>query len=315
MMRVTEALVFLSLASALHAGLWVAAPLATGTTSRGGQGQPQVTLSAAAPAHAAMVREWSRAPRTGDTPDRPAPAPVEDAPADMRPDPAGPELAPAPHLPALLPAAMPQADRTPPARVAPPRSRAPAAPAAPLAPTRTDAPPARASSGPPGMEVPQMTAPQREAAPRAETDAPAPPEPRRKAATPRPAQPSSPPATGGGQQATKTPGGQTGTAQSHSRDGANANALIAGWGAKIQRKVHRRVLTPRGVAGSGTVRVALTVGRDGALRGARVTQSSGIAAFDQAALNAVHRAGRFPPAPGGLTKAHYNFTLSLNFRG
>lgn len=315
-MRIAEGLVFLGLASALHAGVWAALPATSGSSSAGSPGDAQITLAAAAPSHAALVQSWTRPPETGVTPERPTAQPADTRPDAPRMTAPGPALAPAPDLPALLPAALPRADRTPPAPVTPPLAHAPEAPRAPSA-TDTGPAPARAKTpAAPAPANPQMAAPAPDAAPRADTAPPPPlPKPAPKAEKPRSAQAPSAPSTGGGQAKAKKPGGQSGTAKTHSRDGANAQALIAGWGAKIQRKVHRRVLTPRGVSGSGTVRIALTVARDGSLRGVRVTRSSGIKAFDQAALNAVRRAGRFPAAPKGLTKSSYDFALSLKFRG
>lgn len=321
MMRWGEAVVFLALAATVHAGLWLAAPSLTGSSATGGPGQPQATLGAASPAQAALVRQWTRPPETAEAPVPGTPGEADATPATPRPVPPSPRLAPAPGLPALAPAALPRADRTPPARPAPPRAEAPRAPTRPQAPARTTRP---APSGPetpeaPTRSQPRLAAPAPEATPRADTAPPARPDPPRPAAREaRDAQPASPPsapAAGGGTARARAIGGESGTARTQSRETANAPALIAGWGAKIQRKVHRRVLTPRGVAGSGTVRIALTVGRDGALHGVRVTRSSGIAAFDRAAVDAVRRAGRFPAAPDGLTRARYDFALALNFRG
>lgn len=95
---------------------------------------------------------------------------------------------------------------------------------------------------------------------------------------------------------------------------ARRESLQARWGLRIQRRVHRRLIYPRGATGTGTARVALTIDRSGRLAALRLTRSSGVAAFDRAALSAVRRAGRFPPAPEGLDLALYSFSLSLSFR-
>lgn len=95
---------------------------------------------------------------------------------------------------------------------------------------------------------------------------------------------------------------------------AQTQAAQAEWGAQIQRKVHRRLSYPRSGSGSGAVQVALTVTRAGQLANVQITGSSGIAAFDGAALQAVRNAANFPPAPAALRQPSYRFTLALAFR-
>lgn len=92
-------------------------------------------------------------------------------------------------------------------------------------------------------------------------------------------------------------------------------SLISRWGAQIRKKVERRKAYPkaaRGAEGSLTVRLSIT--RGGGLAGVSVTRSSGNAALDQAAVQAVSRAGSFPAAPEGLTDAQYSFTLQVSFK-
>jgi protein TonB len=90
--------------------------------------------------------------------------------------------------------------------------------------------------------------------------------------------------------------------------------LAAQWGAQVRSKIERRKRYPGGAGGaSGTVRVRLTVGRDGSLRGLALAGSSGHRALDQAALRAVRAARRFPAAPRGLTRPSYTFTLAMRF--
>jgi protein TonB len=60
--------------------------------------------------------------------------------------------------------------------------------------------------------------------------------------------------------------------------------------------------------------VTLVVGRDGRLQGVSLAASSGSAALDRAAIEAVRRAGRFPPAPAGLDRAAYTFAVPMTFR-
>ncbi len=51
----------------------------------------------------------------------------------------------------------------------------------------------------------------------------------------------------------------------------------------------------------------------GALVNYRVAKSSGVAAFDQAALKAVARAGKFPTAPKGIGASQFTFNLPMSF--
>lgn len=97
---------------------------------------------------------------------------------------------------------------------------------------------------------------------------------------------------------------------------AGARALMAGWGARITAGVERHKHYPlaAGVA-LGTTGVALTVLRDGRLQAVAVARSSGVAALDLAAVQAVRAAAPFPPAPAGLSAPSYAFTLRVKFGG
>ncbi|MBZ4023736.1 hypothetical protein CKO11_14880 [Rhodobacter sp. TJ_12] len=91
-------------------------------------------------------------------------------------------------------------------------------------------------------------------------------------------------------------------------------SLTAKWGATIRARIERRKSYPSAAGrASGSVGLALRVGRDGALVSASVNRSSGHAALDAAALAAVRRAGRFAPAPEGLTQPSYAFSLAVEF--
>ncbi len=94
---------------------------------------------------------------------------------------------------------------------------------------------------------------------------------------------------------------------------AQAAELQAIWGADIRARIERRKRFPNGVRGSGQVVVTLTVSRTGQLLAQGIQQSSGNAAFDQAALQAVGRAGRFAPAPAELAQNSYRFMLPISF--
>lgn len=91
-------------------------------------------------------------------------------------------------------------------------------------------------------------------------------------------------------------------------------SLISRWGATIRKKVERRKTYPSAASGAeGKVTLRLTVTRGGALAGVSVARSSGNAALDKAAVQAVSRAGSFAAAPDGLTDASYSFTLQISF--
>ncbi|RAP41559.1 hypothetical protein BYZ73_09860 [Rhodovulum viride] len=94
---------------------------------------------------------------------------------------------------------------------------------------------------------------------------------------------------------------------------ARASSLQAEWGARILARVDRSHRYPRGTRASGRALIELVLARDGQLVSARLVQSAGDPRLDEAALAAVRRAGRFPPAPRGLAAARYSFTLPLRF--
>lgn len=118
---------------------------------------------------------------------------------------------------------------------------------------------------------------------------------------------------GTGQPAKK--GTSAGKAKSGSSKQASASArksAKAKWARTIQSRIARKQKYPRGTRGSGRVTVVITLSRSGGLRGARVAKSSGVAAFDNAALKAV-KAARYPPAPKALRDATYSFQHVLRF--
>ena len=92
---------------------------------------------------------------------------------------------------------------------------------------------------------------------------------------------------------------------------AQIQGAMAQWGGQIQARIAR---SRPNVTGSGRATVQLSVGRNGQLQGLGLAQSSGNPAVDQAALDAVRRAGRFPRAPAALTDASYSFSVPLTFQ-
>ncbi len=91
-------------------------------------------------------------------------------------------------------------------------------------------------------------------------------------------------------------------------------AAQAAWAAAIQRKIARAQVYPRGARGDGRVRLAMTITAGGKLAGVRVATSSGLAAFDTAAVRAAKRAAPFPKAPDGLQEASFAFGQWVTFQ-
>jgi periplasmic protein TonB len=93
-----------------------------------------------------------------------------------------------------------------------------------------------------------------------------------------------------------------------------AKSLLADWGGDLRRKVERARRSPARAAGqTGKVTLRLSVATSGKVLGVAVLRSSGVAALDKAAVDAVRRAGRLPKAPKGLGAASYDFNLPVVF--
>lgn len=174
---------------------------------------------------------------------------------------------------------------------------------------------------PPQVPIP----PPPEARPPAPEKAETPPEPKPRTERPPPAEPRKAtrrPAPASAGQAAQRAAGSGGGAVAGAGGTAAAAALSAGreqdlraeWGASIRARIERRKSYPAAAGRvSGAVGVRIVVGRDGRLGGVSLAKSSGNAALDQAALQAVQRAGRFPAAPKGLGAPSYSFTLTMRF--
>lgn len=274
---------FLGVSVAAHLALWQGAPDGA-STSAGAGGTASITLTGATRSLTALVSEWDRPPELPNEPTpvaHPAPddvAPVLDSPQPfLRPTPPAPPMAPA--MPVMVPQ-TPQVDRaTPP----PPRSD--------LAPTASPRPKPR----------PKPRRVKAEAIP--DTIAKATPKPKRAASPPQTA-------TGKGGKAAAGKAQNPGTGM---KKAARPNAsLMARWGGAIRARVERRKRFPSGASGNGKVGLWLKVTNNGQLAGTGLTRSSGNAAFDRAAINAVRRAV-LPRAPGGIAPGAYRFTLSMSF--
>lgn len=325
MTGLVEKLAFGAIAAGLHA-LAFAAISQTGAQSQGAGGAGRVTLQGSTPQIEAMVAAWTAPPETIrpvvlTQPEPPvAEAPVADLPQSDRTPTERAAATPLPDLPE--PPLAPQAAQLPPPRPAP----APVVAAAPSLPDPQplDLPSARpAAPDPPRAAAPSAVArpsvplapPPPEAPKLADAAKTAPPPVTPKARPAKRAQRAAPAVqaqraagTGGGQQA-----GTSGRAQQSALGAGQRRDLIATWGARIIDRIERTKRAPRGVSPGGRVILRLQVSPDGTLRSVSVLKSSGNAALDAAAVNAVRRAGRFPPAPDGLADPVYSFSLPVRF--
>jgi periplasmic protein TonB len=226
-------------------------------------------------------------------------------------------LAAAPDSMAALAArwARPPQPVTTPAALAAPMMPSPVAPSLPSLEPAPQALSMPAAPAMPGPEAPPL-------APAMTDSAPPPPSPKALAQSPRPlVRPDVANAPASAPQAARLAqgqgGGQTsGTApaaapESPALNQAQRQSLVAAWGGQIMARIERA--RPR-VNASGQVTLSLRIGRDGTLSALGVARSSGNAALDAAAMDAVRRAGRFPAAPDALREASYGFTLPIRFR-
>lgn len=210
-------------------------------------------------------------------------------------------------------------ERPPEATTAQPQMPQPEAPPEATPPKPQDTPPRIAATSP-ALSAP----PAPDAALPAQAD-PAPPKVPRPMAKPKPPAPKVPTKEKASRPAQAQPDlrakGQGGTAAAGNNQTAPSATLSAGqvrslmgaWGGQIRARIERHKIPPEGV-GAGRVLLALNVARDGRLLGVSVAKSSGKAALDRAAVDAVRRAGRFPAAPKGLGEQSYSFTLPMAFR-
>lgn len=94
---------------------------------------------------------------------------------------------------------------------------------------------------------------------------------------------------------------------------AERKSLLAAWGAQIRNEVEEAKRAPRNVRDTGRTILRITVSREGQLEAARVLEGAGSERLDQAALEAVRRAGVFPSAPEALDLARMSFDLPIQF--
>ncbi|MBS3848807.1 TonB family protein [Devosia sp. BSSL-BM10] len=118
----------------------------------------------------------------------------------------------------------------------------------------------------------------------------------------------------GGSNNADTAAGKTSAGQ-QGGTGGGGSADIAPWERQVRRALANAQRYPRSAKGAtGDVMVRFNVSASGALSSLRITASSGNAALDQAALDAVTRAAPFPPLPQGLGVSHQTVQIPLAFR-
>ncbi|MFZ7089452.1 TonB family protein [Primorskyibacter sp. 2E233] len=338
-MKLLEGLTFLTLAGGLHVAVLNLTDLPGGAAGGGDGGQASFTLAAAPEQLSDLVAQWDSAPTIAETPELTAPSvetaaltpPIADTQAPRAT--AAPQLIPQPSA-----EDAPQFDTrlpTPPGMTgeSPQNLSAPQSPDRPLPSMQLQAPPLagpqalalpQAPSAPEAPDVPQIdtnpasspmaVAHSRRPVPRPETLAPAPsatpssqPKPKAQSAA-RPAQRA---AGGGGGKTAANPATKPQPASGPSKSAIRQ--AQAQWQAQIRRAMASAQRYPRGTRDQGAVKVQISLSPKGRLQSARVTQSSGSAALDKAALDAARRA-RFPRAPAALGDASYHFAIPLNFK-
>ncbi|MDK3018303.1 TonB family protein [Pseudodonghicola flavimaris] len=337
-----EVVLFGGLAVGLHL-LVLAAVLPESGADSGGSGGSEgdslVSLEAARTQLATQVARWGQAPETAPAPvapttplseprlpasepaqtsDTPTPLPVQPAPAlplpqpDSLPDPvalplAAPQLASAlTELPAL-PRASETAPETPTSAPAPARPTSPEPPKALARPAAEPAPTAMTAPPP----LPPLAKPAPRPAPKPAGSQPAPDRPVAQRAQPASEGAVAQRAAGTGATPMAGTGAQTGGATLN--PGAR-KSLMTDWGSQIRARIERRKRFPPTLRRGGRVVVNVRVSRDGELLGVALRQSSGQAALDEAALAAVTRIRRFPPAPEALTGKSFLFSIPIAFR-
>ncbi|SEN54261.1 outer membrane transport energization protein TonB [Loktanella fryxellensis] len=306
MSKVVERAVFGAVALGLHLGALSAVQMqpAGAQGGAGNGGDAMISLAAVDGTVAEMVADWDRPPVLSPPPAPVMPPPVVEAAPLATTPPIAPAAVTAPQMPSLPQMPVPDTD----------------APALPAAVTEAPPPPEPEPTFAPvvtarPVERPDRPAPEPEPVPEPVRQAEAPPE---RQAEPQPqaqsqqAQPGQRAAgQGGGAVA-----GNAGTSEAASAGPAARSSLMADWGGTIRSRIERRKSYPRAAGGAtGTVQVAIRVGGDGRLVGLGLAGSSGNAALDQAALDAVQRAGSFPAAPADLGAGPHDFTLPMSFGG
>jgi len=98
---------------------------------------------------------------------------------------------------------------------------------------------------------------------------------------------------------------------------AQPNAISREYVSRIRDLIDRQKEYPlmaRKSGAEGTVYIKFVISRDGRLKRAEVSRSSGRRILDNAAINAVNRVNRFPAVPESMEEAELNFELPLAYK-
>ena len=98
-------------------------------------------------------------------------------------------------------------------------------------------------------------------------------------------------------------------------DSEGANAGRASWESELAAHIRRyATYSANGSRESGTVRVGVTIDRNGRLLSHRLAGSSGSATLDSAAMTVIERAQPFPRFLPGMSQAQIAITIPLHLR-
>jgi protein TonB len=95
--------------------------------------------------------------------------------------------------------------------------------------------------------------------------------------------------------------------------GKDLGKLTADWGRKITAIFELHKKYPNDKKRAATVKVSLVINRRGNVVSVDVAESSGDAAYDEAALSMIRRSDPVPPPPAGLTDDQFAFKLDVKF--
>ncbi len=279
MKRTAEFMLFAGLAAFIHVSLFATAPQ-SGVQSSGAGGEARVSIEAASASVAEMVKAWERPtpPVPMKNPDLAEPLTPPNTPQMPQFD-----LAEAPRVAVLVALTEPELTQVVEVDTAPPPPPPPPPEPEPEPEPKPDPKPVEK----PAPKPPVAKTSQQNSAGRAAQRAAG---------------------SGGGAEAGVAGGASAATASAGQR--AKLQSI---WGAKIRSRIERRKRYPSGQRGKGRVVLRITVAANGQLVNYRIGKSSGTAAFDQAALKAVSRAGKFPSAPKQLGSKQFTFNLPMSF--
>ena len=98
-------------------------------------------------------------------------------------------------------------------------------------------------------------------------------------------------------------------------DSEGARAGRASWESELAAHIRRYATYPaNGSRESGTVRVGISIDRNGRLLSRRLAGSSGSSMLDNAAMAVIERAQPYPRFPPGMTQAQIALTIPLHLR-